>query len=353
MPTTALKSFEPAPRAAPEPQREVLEFLSRPESYDHGIASVGRIDTHCSSVFLAGDRAYKLKRAIRFASLNYSTVALRERACRAELRLNVRTAPELYLGVKAITRGLDGGLQFDGPGPPEDWVVAMRRFHQEDIFERMAETGRLPVGLIARLSASVADFHAAAEITADHGGAAAIRAAIDVNRRELRQAGVDSPDSVAALFDATIAELDRRSGLLDRRRREGRVRRCHGDLRLANICLFEGRPVLFDAIEFNDEIGCIDVLYDFAFLLMDLAQRGMDAHCHAALASYLARSQDGEGLAALPLFLSVRAGTRAYALAAKANRAAGAAADGLREDVRRLLSYAAKTLVEMPAVFGP
>jgi hypothetical protein len=113
--------------------REVIAFLSRVESYGMGAQGpVERIDTHCSTVFLVGRHAYKLKRAIAFASLDYTTTERREAACRAELALNRRTAPELYLAVRPINRSPSGGLAFDGPGPPIDWVVVMRRFEQDD-----------------------------------------------------------------------------------------------------------------------------------------------------------------------------------------------------------------------------
>ena len=118
----------------------MIDFLSDPASYGaHG--DVDRIDTHCSIVFLTGDRAYKLKRAIRYASLDYTTRELRQAACEAELVLNRRTAPELYLGVRSINRDASGALAFDGAGPALDHVVVMRRFAQSDLFDRMAQTG--------------------------------------------------------------------------------------------------------------------------------------------------------------------------------------------------------------------
>jgi len=307
--------------AASDDQAAVVDFLSRPASYGLRDGAVERIETHCSIVFLAADRAYKLKRAIRYASLDYTTRELRQAACAAELALNRRTAPELYLGVRSITRDAAGGLAFDGGGPALDHVVVMRRFAQSDLFDDMAERGTLTPELMGALGEAVARLHLAAEATPAFGGSAAMRLVIADNDRELARVA-------AALDGAAVGTLSRRAGaaldavaaLLDRRRADGKVRRCHGDLRLANICLWSGRPTLFDCVEFSDAIGCIDVLYDLAFLLMDLLLRGRGDLGNAVFNAYLDRAPETDGLAALPLFLALRAATRSYALAGSARR---------------------------------
>ena len=307
--------------SGPAEQAAVERFLSRAENYSLPGAPVERIETHCSLIFLVGEHAFKLKRAIVFSSLDYRTVAQRERACRAEIALNQGAAPDIYLGVRAINRGPDGTLAFDGPGPAVDWVVVMRRFAQENLFSAMAETGRLTPELMRQLGAEIARLHQAAVITPGFGGCAGIEAAIENNRRELLRVGhlLDGA-GLDALHAQTAAEFLRVAGLLDQRRALGRVRRCHGDLRLANICLFNGRPTLFDSIEFSDDIGCIDVLYDLAFLLMDLLVGGMTDLANEVFNSYLDHTGETAGLRALPLFLAVRAATRSYALAGGATR---------------------------------
>src|SRR5258706_69631 len=169
-------------------QREVIAFLSRPDSYGADAGPVERIETHASLVFLAGDNAYKLKRAVRFSYLDYSTVPLREAACRAELALNRRTAPELYLEVRPLGRDASGGLAF-GARPAIDWVLVMRRFDQAALFDRMAEDGRLTPSLMRDLADRIAAFHDSAEVTRDFGGAAGMTWMIDGNSRNLRLAG--------------------------------------------------------------------------------------------------------------------------------------------------------------------
>ncbi len=298
-------------------QREVIAFLSAGESYGTPGAAVEQILTHCSIVFVTGERAYKLKRAVRFSYLDYSTLALRERFCRAELAINRRTAPALYLGLRKVTREADGGLAFDGAGAAVDWVLEMRRFREADLFDRMAEAQRLTPALMRALADIIADFHERAEATPEHGGSASLAATIAGNDENLRLA---SPPleraAIERLGAQSTALLAAIGGLIEARRAGGKVRRCHGDLHLRNICLFEERPMLFDAIEFNDDFACIDVLYDLAFLLMDLIARGMGDHANLVLNRYLDRSGDGGGLAALPLFLSLRAAVRAHVLGA-------------------------------------
>ena len=241
---------------AVDDQDAVIDFLSRPESYGLSETKVERIKTYCSIVFLEADRAYKLKRAIRYASLDYTTQASRLSACQAELVLNRRTAPELYLGVRSINRDERGALAFDGPGTALDYVVVMRRFAQTDLFDHMADSGRLTPELMHALGEAVGRLHVTAEPTPSCGGSDAIRSVIADNDRELAKVAAELDGAaVGTLSSCSRRTLNGLVGLLDQRRADGKVRRGHGDLRLANICLYGGRPTLFDCIEFSDEIG--------------------------------------------------------------------------------------------------
>ena len=330
-------------------QAAVIAFLADPAS--HGGAAVVRIDTHASIVFLAGERAYKLKRAVRFSYLDYSTPTLRERACRAELALNRRTAPELYEEVCPIARAPDGRLALGGPGTAVDWVVVMRRFDQDTLFDRMADRGQLSSTLMFDLAAQIARFHAAAEIDQESGGAAGMAATTASDARNLRAAAPATLDTadVEALIAATQEALARVAPLLEARRRAGKVRHCHGDLHLRNICLVAGHPTLFDGVEFNPLISNIDVLYDLAFLLMDLHVRGLDFLGNAVFNRYLDLQDESNGLAALPLFLSVRAAVRAHVSAAAVQQQAQADAQArTREQARRYLAHASDLLKPRP-----
>ena len=155
-----------------EPQAEVLERLADPDVYPDRPPRVDRIDTHTAHVFLAGDRAYKVKREVRYSFLDYSTLERRRLACEAEVRLNRRTAPALYLGVTPVTRDPSGRLGIGGPGPAVEWLVVMRRFPDDALLDRIATAGGLTTTLAVQLADAIADFHAHAVPTPHEGGPA-------------------------------------------------------------------------------------------------------------------------------------------------------------------------------------
>jgi uncharacterized protein len=302
-----------------EDQSEVVTFLTSPAT--HGGSPVERIETHASVVFLAGIRAWKLKRAVLYDYLDFSTIERRKAMCEAEVRLNRRTAPTLYRGAVAVTRQPDGSLSLGGSGTPVDWLVEMVRFDQDGLFDRLAARGALDLALMRPLATAIARFHEEAERRSDHGGAAGMAWVLDGNAAGFAEqgAGILDPAGCATLTRSAREPLERHGGLLDARRDSGLVRQCHGDLHLRNIVLLKGRPTLFDAIEFNDEIACIDVLYDTAFLLMDLWRRQLPRHANAVWNGYLAEASDFAGIPLLPLFLSCRAAVRAKTSATAAN----------------------------------
>jgi uncharacterized protein len=305
-------------------QDEVFALLADPAT--HGGAPVKRIDTHAASVFLAGERALKVKRAVRFPFLDYSTLANRKAACEAELAVNRPFAPEIYRGVVAITRQADGTLALGGRGAPVEWAVDMRRFDENATLDRLADAGRIDLALADALGRAVAAAHAAAPLVEAGPWIAALADYIAQNDAELRAVPeLFPPAEVEKLTNASRAAHARVQPLLVARGRRGLVRRGHGDLHLGNIVLIDGRPVLFDAIEFDPLIASGDVLYDLAFLLMDLAERGLMPAANTVFNRYLTetkRAEDLDALAALPLFLSLRAAIRAKVTAARREHAA-------------------------------
>ena len=298
---------------AHDEQREIIAFLSTPAAFGLRTGAVDRIDTHISIVWLAGDRAYKLKRAVRFDYVDFSTSELRRVACEAEVRLNRRTASALYRSVLPITREADGSLALGGHGVPIDWLVEMARFDQDTLFDRLAARNQLDLSLMEGLADAIVRLHVDAERRRDRGGRDGMAWVIEGNARGFTEHGASVLDPGACervTADARQA-LGQCDELLEARRREGSVRWCHGDLHLRNICLIDGVPTLFDAIEFNEDISCIDVLYDLCFLLMDLWRRDLRSHANAVFNEYMARTADLGGLSLLPLFLSCRAAVRA------------------------------------------
>jgi aminoglycoside phosphotransferase family enzyme/predicted kinase len=328
-------------------QQEVIAFLRRPASYGLDDGTVEIVETHCSVVFLAGDRAFKLKRAVKYPYLDFSTPERRQAACEAELALNRRTAPDLYLEVKPIGRRPDGTVGWDGKGAPLDWVVVMRRFDQHRLLDHIAKAGELSAPLMLALAAHIAEFHADAEPCPQHGGSALMAEVAETNiriLRDCRSAGFAAAE-IDKLHERIHEELARAAPRLDQRRARGKVRRCHGDLHLRNICVVEGRPVLFDCIEFSEAIANVDVLYDLAFLLMDLDHRGHRDLANLTLNRYLDLTVEDDGLAALPAFLALRAVIRAHVTATAAEHGWGSGDRGSPvAEARRYVEEAEATL---------
>src|SRR5712691_11870375 len=344
-------------------QREVIAFLRDAASYPPGIGRIEVIETHASLVFLAGGYAYKLKRAVKYPYLDFSTPAQRLAAC-TELTLNRRTAPQLYLEVRAISRltdgrlvwGRPGGDRFSdlrpAPGEPLDFLVVMRRFEQSDLLENVARQDGLTLPMMFALTAHIAAFHDKAEQRRDRGGAAVMAELAATNigvLRACRSAGFAAAP-MEPVEGGLSSEVARLGTLLDERRAAGRVRRVHGDLHLRNICLVDGQPLLFDCIEFSDDIATIDILYDLAFLLMDLEHRGHQGLANLVLNRYLDLTGEDDGIALMPLFLALRAVIRAHVTATMAEHGWGSGDPTVAfAEARHYLDEAAAALAPLPA----
>ncbi|HVY34536.1 MAG TPA: AAA family ATPase [Caulobacteraceae bacterium] len=270
------------------------------------------IQTHIGQVFLIGEHAFKLKKAVNFGYLDFSTCEQRAWAIGRELELNGRTAPDIYQAAPWVTRQ-DGRLALDGPGERLEAVLRMRRFDPEAVLSNQPDIVR---GDFAEtLGRDIARFHAGAQVQPGAG----LGYVINSNAEHLRVLAADlGAEAVNDLIGRTDVEFGRLRPMLDARAAAGQTRDCHGDLHLGNILAEGGRATPFDCIEFNDALSRIDVLYDLAFLLMDLIHRGQDAGANRVLNGYLDEAARTfgqapfEGLAALPLFLSVRAGVRTH-----------------------------------------
>jgi aminoglycoside phosphotransferase family enzyme/predicted kinase len=325
-------------------QDEVLAFLADPAT--HGGEKVQRIDTHAASVFLAGKRALKMKRSVRFPFLDYSTLAKRQQACEAELAVNAPYAPEIYRGVVAITREANGKLALGGKGTPVEWAVDMRRFDEKRTLDHL--TGEIDEALADALGRAVAEAHARAQPVEGAPWITAIGSYIGEHAEAFRK----YPELFARAEIDTLERLGRTAyqhilPLLRDRGRRGLIRRIHGDLHLGNIVLIDGKPVLFDAIEFSEIIASGDVLYDLAFLLMDLLERGLALPANVVLNRYLTqthRAEDLDGLAALPFFLSLRAAIRAMVTAARMERAPEEKRDGIATSARAYFAFAQRAI---------
>ncbi len=305
----------------PDSQADVIAFLEGGEAFKKSKAP-RRIDTHCASVFLSGDRAWKLKRAVRFGYLDFSTPERRRKALEAELCLNRRTAPQLYLAVHPIMKSPDGRLTIGGTGESIDWLLEMRRFPDDALLDHQATHGHLDEQLLMRLADRINVFHVTAEPLKTGKGSNHFRSAVEGNIVSMAAVSeILDPDEARLLGKRLLDLTGELSPLLDARGLSGRIRHAHGDLHLANIALIDDVPTLFDCLEFSTELATIDILYDLAFLLMDLWHRNLRTEANIVFNRYLDLSpEDEDGIVLMPLFLSVRATIRAHVLAAQCMR---------------------------------
>ncbi len=302
-------------------QDAVFGFLSDLATYGDAVQPK-RIDTHGAAVFLAGPDVYKVKRAVAYPYMDFSTLAKRRAACESEVAINRPHAPDIYIGTLPVTRDADG-LHLGGAGEIVEWMVHMRRFDEDATLDRLADRGALDAALIDRLAETISQAHQTAPQRPGTATVAALGAVMRETLAEMAaRTDIFGAETVSGLRGGLTRVFDENRPLLTRRALAGKARRCHGDLHLRNIVLLKGKPVLFDAIEFDESIATVDILYDLAFLVMDLWERDLSAQACRLLNRYLWLAEDGageiEGLALLPLFLALRAGIRAKVLIAQA-----------------------------------
>ena len=297
-------------------QAHVLAFLDA--------SGFERIDTHASVVFLGADRVLKIKRAVKLPFLDYSTLEKRRLACEKELEVNAGNAPEIYRRVVAVARNGDGRFEIGGTGTPVEWAVEMTRFDETQTLDHLAAADAIDPPLALAIADTILRAHDEAAPAGGETWPDSIRGIIDRNTDKFRAVhGLDAA-AVARLAADSHDHFMRLRPLLGRRVQRGFVRRCHGDLHLANIALVNGRPLLFDAIEFDVSIATTDVLYDLAFTLMDLIHFCRQHVANVLFNRYLAGAAEEnlDGLGLLPLLMSMRAAIRAHVLFTRSEQAA-------------------------------
>lgn len=286
-----------------------LRVLARPAQ---------RIDTHMSSVFLTEKEAIKIKLARRHPFADMRGLEVRRRLCERELELNRAMAKEIYLSVEAISREADGALAVGGRGIPVEWFVRMRRFRNEDLLSEVARSGGLNAAVARDCAFAVCRLHRSLAPLTGADEPARYLKIISGLRRTLRAAAAAAPDwagaetaSAMQALDALGRRIRKLSPLIARRAGEGWVRRGHGDLHLRNLCLFRGRVTAFDALEFDEALACGDILYDLAFLLMDLRAHGLPSQAACVMNLYFDRmGMEPQALALLGPFMALRASIR-------------------------------------------
>jgi aminoglycoside phosphotransferase family enzyme/predicted kinase len=292
------------------------------------------IQTHISSVLLAGEHAYKLKKPVAFGFVDFSTLEARRRCCEEEVRLNRRTAPQLYLGVVRVT-GSPGAPRLGGRGAAIDWAVHMRRFPSRDLADRRARAGRLGPAHIDRLAAAVAALHAQAAPAPPGSGYGDPAQVLRWARENFTVCLMRLDDEarrarLQRLARWTDEEFARRRRWFAARAAAGFIRECHGDLHLANIVVLDDAPVPFDGIEFNPELRFIDVASDVAFAFMDLVEHGLSRLAWRFLDQYLQATGDYGLMTGLRFYAVYRALVRAKVSLIRAHQPDAGAAERRR-----------------------
>lgn len=332
--------------------RRRVAALQRPNAWPHPVAAIEVIETHISTVLLGGDYAYKLKKPLDLGFLDFTSLERRHHFCCEEVRLNRRLAPGLYLDVVPVTEDAEG-LRIDGSAHVVDWAVKMRRFPQSALLGNRLGQGAPELGLIERLGGLLARFHADAAVCADADYATPERIA----RRALENFDVLTGSAMMQEQDVrlehlhrwTLESVQRLTPVFERRRSQGHVRECHGDLHLDNIILWDGELAAFDCIEFDPDLRWIDTANDLAFTIMDLHFRAQPVAAHHLLNAYLEDSGDYEALAVIPFYGVYRALVRAMVdtLLAEENPAT-AVEQAARARVARYLGLAEQLMRSAP-----
>jgi hypothetical protein len=289
----------------------LIAALRDPESYPHPVDGVEVIETHISWVLLAGAYAYKVKKPVRLPFLDFSTLEARRRYCEEELRLNRRTAPELYLEVVPISQTARGAA-VAASGEPVEYAVKMRRFAFDALADDMAQRGALGPAQIDAIAAVLAGFHGAAPRAAPagaYGASAQIAAPAIGNFDQIAAPGAAA--QLGRLRAWTEGECRRLQPVFAARLAGGQVRECHGDLHLGNIAFIDGRAVPFDCIEFDPALRWIDVASEVAFLVMDLRAHGLAGAGWRLLNDWLEATGDYAAVGVLRFYLVYRAMVRA------------------------------------------
>jgi uncharacterized protein len=325
-------------------QDDVFSFLRAPSSYSPEPDTVEIHETHGAMIFLANNRAYKIKKAVKFPYMDFTTLDKRHFYCKRELDINRPCAPQLYLDIVPITKESDGSIAIDGKGIPVEWAVCMNRFEQKDMLDQLSHAKLAEPLLIEDLTTAIIQYHQSAPSTSVADGPYRIAALIE----ELAVAFWAAPE-IYSTRQAAEFETRARSHLariyycLRLRGRRGFIRRCHGDLHLRNIVMIDDEPILFDALEFDEDLATIDVLYDLAFLLMDLDYRGLTPTANRILNRYLflsGRLENIYGLKAIPLFLALRAGIRAMVCVDRSRQSSGKIATAEINDAKKYFQAA-------------
>lgn len=310
----------------------IHSLLTDPVCYDHAVRQVQLIETHISWVLLTGKYAYKIKKPVNLGFLDFSTLALRHQACADEVRLNRRLAPEIYLGVVAITVS-PYVPRVNGQGLTIEYAVKMLQFPPDATLDHLSERSELGFAQIDRLAARLAQFHLGecqiAPADSPWGEPEGIAQPVSDNFRILAERcdDLEQKQRLAQMQSWSMAEHERLTPLMLERKQRGMVRECHGDLHLGNLAWVNGQLIIFDCIEFSPALRWIDVISEVAFCYMDLLHRQHRDLAFRFLNAWLEVSGDYQGVALLRYYAVYRAMVRAKVAALRAEQTEGCNAE--------------------------
>jgi|JI6StandDraft_1071083.scaffolds.fasta_scaffold15761_2 aminoglycoside phosphotransferase family enzyme/predicted kinase len=302
----------------------LIATLLEADRYPDPASGVELIETHASWLLLAGAFAYKIKKPVLLPFLDYSTLAKRQACCEAELRLNRRFAPDLYLQVVAIA-GTAADPQIGGSGEAIEFAVKMRRFAEAGRLDRLCGRQKLHAKQMSALAATIAEFHeqaAVAPASTHFGEPEQVLAPALANFAELAPLlpGREEQARLARLAAWTHREFERLAPRFAARKAAGRVRECHGDLHLGNLVLIDGSVRLFDCIEFSEDLRWIDVASEIAFTFIDLLDHDQPGLAAWLLNEWLSCSGDYDAVQVLRFYAVYRALVRAKVAALRATQ---------------------------------
>ena len=295
-----------------DPRKCLIEALLDSKTYPHAVSlPIRHFETHISDIFLTGAYAYKIKKPVVFEFLDFSSLERRKFFCERELLRNARFAPRLYEAVVPVVRH-GPNFKVGGSGTAVEYAVRMKQFDEDTLFSKLITKGKVTRAMLAQITDEICSLHRDAAKTPGFWDFPSVSKIILDNIDVLRGfvPEVFSAAEVEGLEAGFRKSLDSSRSIIAKRQRT-HVRTVHGDLHLNNICMFEGKPTLFDGIEFNDNYSNCDCLADLAFLLMDLQFRGHYSDATCVLNRYLEQSDDYEGLLLLRLYIAYRAAVRA------------------------------------------
>ena len=300
-------------------QKQVVDALLTPQAYPENPRKIELIQTHISFVFVTDYFVYKMKKAVNFGFLDFSTLEKRRFFCNKELELNKRLCSDVYLEVLPINKSND--IKILGSGETIEYILKMKRLPQEKIMTKLLKEDKVDNDTIEKLAKIISTFHSNAETNKEinlYGSVKIIRTNWDENFAQTQKYvnQTITAEQFQNIQSKVNGFIDNQQKLFETRIEDGKIKDCHGDMHSGNI--FLTNPIcIFDAIEFNDRFRYSDVASDVAFLSMDLEFQNKPRLSDYLIKHYIAFSKDKSLSSVLPFYKCYRAYVRGKVISFK------------------------------------